>query len=175
MKPNEAINLVITDPMWMKLCNKWCSRDGQTHFAKDLYQEFCLIALECDKDKIQDMLDKSKNMRDELDLVRLWCFRVLNRMWNSKSSPFYTKYRKHFVIDPDMYEMVNYDEPLCVEAFMKDYNATKDKVDKIYELMVRIYAELGSFRAIEKELGINHMTANRYVNKFRDAFTTSSD
>jgi len=173
MSPQEAVQEVITDDTWLKLCNKWTTRDGQTHFAGDLYGEFCLTMLEYDPKKIQSMLDNAKDMSHPLDLVRLCCFSVLNRMWNSSTSPFYRKYRKHFVIDRLSYEAEFLDEPIDIETFLVSYNKVKQDAPRLEVLMTRLYAELGSFRAIEREVGINHQTAFRYVRKFRDRFNSS--
>ncbi len=175
MKPTEAINKVIVEEAWLKLCYKWCNRDKQPHFANDLYQEFCLIMLEYKEEKVQNMLDNAHDMNDPLDLVRLTCYRTLNNMWNSSTSRFYKKYRKHFVIDPTHYEIVHVDPPINLDAFLVKYQEVKSKCPKRLELMTRLYAELGSYREIERELGINHQTAFRYVREFRDIFNSSDN
>jgi antirestriction protein len=139
-----------------------------------LYQEFVLALLECPKEKIQSMVDRGESDGIGLDLLSLWCYRVIRNMWCSSTSPFYKKYRKRYELNIEAYDELHgqhdYEYDQFLDEFIKQWDKTKQNTEKRFELMARLYAEMGSCRAIEKELGINFMTVNRYVNRFRKEF-----
>ena len=166
MIKRELIEL-FKDNKWRLLCYKFCK--NELDLVDDLYQEWSLVLLEEDESKIDDLVSKN--------LLELYAYRLLNNMWNSTTSRFYYKYRKKHDIDINRYidictddrskeQIEVYNE--LMNMYEKAYQKGKIEADqKVYEMMTRIYVDLGSYREIQKELGINHQTAFRYVSKFR--------
>lgn len=162
---------ILNDEKWRKMCYKFVGQ--QTHFVDDLYQEWALVVLEYPPHKIDELIKK--------DLLELWCYRVLRNLWHSVNSRFYYKYRKVHVLDVDRYIDTNFDDRTkeqvllyndLMETFTSAYNEAKkfvrDNDDAVSEMLTRIYIDINSFRKMQDELGINHQTCYRYVDRFRD-------
>lgn len=135
----------------------------------DLYQEFMLVVLETPESKLLEIHSKG--------LIELWCYRIISNMWRSGTSGFYKKYRDAKVIDVEDYLAFNTDDRTeeeilkynrYMDAFNDAYKQGRIESPKLYEMMTRLYIDLGSFREMEREMGINFMTCKRYVDKFRD-------
>lgn len=58
--------------------------------ADDLEQEVYMILLEYDKDKIVEMYEKKQ--------LKYFIIGIIQRQYNSKTSPFYKKYKKYYTI-----------------------------------------------------------------------------
>lgn len=58
--------------------------------ADDLEQEVYMILLEYDKDKIVQMYEKKQ--------LKYFIIGIIQRQYNSKTSPFYKKYKKYYTI-----------------------------------------------------------------------------
>lgn len=58
--------------------------------ADDLEQEIFMILLEYDKDKIIELYEKKQ--------LRYFIVGIIQRQYNSKTSPFYKKYKKYYSI-----------------------------------------------------------------------------
>lgn len=58
--------------------------------ADDLEQEIYMILLEYDKDKIIELYEKKQ--------LRYFIVGIIQRQYNSKTSPFYKKYKKYYSI-----------------------------------------------------------------------------
>jgi hypothetical protein len=103
-------------------------------------------------------------------------------MWCSNTSAFYVKFRKRQQLDVDRYIDINTDDRSkqqielyneLMDIFHKSYANAKKSEEMLYERMTRIWLDVGSFRKMEEELGINHQTCYRYVKRFRDAVKSS--
>ena len=73
----------------------------------DLEQEIYMILLDYNKDKIIDMYNKKQ--------LNYFCVGIIRRLYNSKNSPFYKKYKKYYqyidgnyVNDENVVEDYNY-------------------------------------------------------------------
>lgn len=58
--------------------------------ADDLEQEIYLILLEYDKERIIEMYNKNQ--------LKYFIIGVIQRQYNSKTSPFYKKYKKYYTL-----------------------------------------------------------------------------
>lgn len=58
--------------------------------ADDLEQEIYMILLEYDKDKIIELYEKKQ--------LKFFIVGIIQRQYNSKTSPFYKKYKKYYSI-----------------------------------------------------------------------------
>lgn len=74
----------------------------------DLEQEVYMILLDYDKDKIIEMYNKKQ--------LNYFCVGIIRRQYNSKTSPFYKKYKKYyqyidgnFINNEDTVEDYNYE------------------------------------------------------------------
>lgn len=178
MSKDSIISDIIASKKWKDYCNKLlCNSQYPNELGLDLYQEFIIVVLETEEETLLDVYNN--------DRIDFWCWRIINIMWNSNRSDFYYKYKRFYTIDVDEFLEVNTDDrtseqvlnyDTLMNAFEEAYKDSKEKCKeddlRVYEMMTRIYVDLGSFRAMEEELGINFMTCNRYVNRFRDIIKT---
>lgn len=176
MKREDIIESIVTNTFWRGLCVQYVTKNREPDISliDDLYQEFILVVLDTSEEKLLDINSKG--------LIDLWCYRIISNMWKSNTSQFYKKYREIRLIDIDDYLAFNNDdrsreEVLQYNRIMSVFNQAYEQgqIDspKLYEMMTRIYIDVGSFREMEKELGINFMTCKRYVDRFRDIVKTS--
>lgn len=172
MELKQEVIDILNDNKWKLMCYKFCKDEPQ--FADDLYQEFALALLETSPKNIDDLINKN--------LLELYSYRILKNMWCSSTSTFYTKYRKRNKLDVERYLDINTDDRSneqiamyneLMDIFNKSYADAKKKDEILYERMTRIWLDVGSFRKMEEELGINHQTCYRYVKRFRDAVKSS--
>lgn len=174
MSRDEIIKQIVDNKLWYNSCLK-LAKDSPypNEMGEDLYQEFILIALEYDKEKLIDTFNNG--------LLEFWCYRVIHNMWKGTTSKFYYKYKRFYTIDVEEFLEVNHDDRTeeqvynynkLMDAFEKAYKKGKIEDLKLYEMMTRIYVDVGSFRAMEEELGVNFMTCKRYVDRFRDIVKT---
>lgn len=88
MSKNEIVEYVAKNPELNKMINSICS---DTRFKDDLKQEFLLILLEEEDKRLIKIYNEGK--------IWNWCYVILNNQWNSKTSPFYKKYRENKMVD----------------------------------------------------------------------------
>lgn len=81
MTNSEIITLNYADicTICINICNS-------SNYVKDLTQEIFLILLETDNTKL--------NLLNDNNELKFYVSRIVKNNWNSKSSPFYYKYKK---------------------------------------------------------------------------------
>ena len=172
MEIRQEVLDILNDNKWRLMCYKFCK--DELEYADDLYQEFALALLETSPKNIDDLINKN--------LLELYSYRILKNMWCSNTSAFYVKFRKRQQLDVDRYIDINTDDRSkqqielyneLMDIFHKSYANAKKSEEILYERMTRIWLDVGSFRKMEEELGINHQTCYRYVKRFRDAVKSS--
>lgn len=67
-------------------------------YKEDLIQEIYLILLEYDQDKLNNIPEKE---------IKYFVSRIIINNWNSKTSPFYTKYRKYYEYTDDTIDPIS--------------------------------------------------------------------
>jgi len=150
---------------------KVCNGDD---FHNDLVQELYIYLNDKDENLIVDMYNKKT--------IYFYIFRIMYYSWNSATSPFYKKYKatnynelKHFEIsdnepqiESDMFDYAKWINKIEYDIKESWYN---NKVHTEGVLMLK-YLELGSYREVEKEMGISYRTVQsivqRYAKKLKD-------
>lgn len=75
-------------------------------YFDDFVQEMYLILLEYDQNKLQEIYDKGQ--------LNFFLTRIIKNQWCSKTSTFYTKYRKYYdLIDGNNDGLNVYDDDGC--------------------------------------------------------------
>jgi len=98
MLSNDIVDYVAKNKELDKMLSSIC---GNKMYIDDLKQEFLLILLEEDGDRLKKIYDEGK--------IWNWCYVILNNQWNSKTSPFYKKYRKDKMFDYELDWIVDKD------------------------------------------------------------------
>jgi hypothetical protein len=117
------------------------------HLRDDLRSEVALILLETEDQKIMAIDQKGE--------LRFYTVRIILNLIQSKTSPFYKKYRmisSSFIPEKGIEDGLNgrYHKELMEEKAMS-------YISKLYwydKEIVQLYLKLGSYRAIEKDTGI---------------------
>lgn len=72
-----------------KIVENICKNIGvKQTYLDDFMQEIYLILLEYDENKLYEIYEKKQ--------LKFFISRIMLNQWNSKTSPFYTKYRKWY-------------------------------------------------------------------------------
>jgi len=133
---------ILNDPSLNSLAYRLAGKDKD-----DLIQELALLICE----KTDEELSKVS------EYFNFWCVRVMINMTGARGS--FTKQYKTKYINP---EDVNFNYGLEYDASIDDM---LDRVDDILEgvywykrELFKLYVECGSYRKVEKEVGINYLS-----------------
>ncbi len=158
---------IITDPslrsLAYNLSEKVNGNQGSTELRDDLLQELALIVCE----KTDEELDKMSSY------FNFWCVRTMIYMCG-KRGEFTKKYGKKYYI----YEDVNFDIRLeydvtvdelidKVEGILNDIGNDKNRGWYRKELF-KTYLECGTFRAVERDVGINYVSVYNTVKEVKN-------
>jgi hypothetical protein len=126
------------------------------HLREDLKQDVILVVCELPEQRLIELHNKQ-----QLDffVVRI----ILNQM-KSKTSPFYKNYRREFAELPN--EIADKEIPYSEKQQLeKDISTALEQMYWYQADMVRVYAELGNYRAIERATGIPYASCFHTVRK----------
>jgi len=119
MRKHKIITELYNDSELNSGLNKICP---DVRYRDDLKQELFLILTEMDEEKLIKMYDDN--------YIIGWIFRTLKNQYHSKSSPFYTKYKKNMIfIDTDF-------DIKEVDNLLEDFELVEE-IDKILDTRIR--------------------------------------
>jgi hypothetical protein len=132
------------------------------HLRDDLRQEVAVVVCEWPDEKVIDLYEKG--------VLDFYVVRVILNMIKSNTSPFYKKYRQivaEFGEVADKFGEVDqcHADRLTREA-LEDF--TIEQIDEIHWYnsgLVRLYLQLGNYRAIEKETKIPFPSCYKTIQK----------
>lgn len=163
------INELTKEELYKDLCEGYTTNG---YIADELYQEFFIVILEYDKDKICKMYDSNQ--------LKYFCVGIIRRMIRSKTSPFYNKIRKFDVISGEIGEksVINnnnnnsdYDDNLLemrllesnvldkIEQCLRDEEIKNPKFWYSATLFKMYYYQKMTYRKIQLETNIHHVSA----------------
>ena len=125
---NDIVEYVYRSEELDKMINAICEKRS---FRDDLKQEFLLILLEEDGDRLKKIFDDGK--------IWNWCYVILRNQWSSSTSPFYKKYRSEkfydyeldWIIDSDI-DMKDIEVAERVEQILKSMHWKDQHLFKLY-------------------------------------------
>ena len=146
---------------------------GGDDFHNDLIQEIYLYLIDRDEDFIVGLHERKE--------LSIYVCRMMYYSWNSPTAPFYKKYRSNTFEelkgvekeDEKQIEVDMFDYPKWINKIEADIKESwyNGKVHTEGVLMLK-YLELGSYREVEKEMGISYRTVQsivqRYAKKLKD-------
>jgi hypothetical protein len=146
---NEIVEEIYRDERFFKAVQNI----AQPQFVDDLWMECILIMLEYDNAKLNEIYDKKQ--------LRFYFVRIVSNQINSKTSPFYKKYKKENfkyidanaeVSDENLLEMdeIEFDD----EDLWIKYAKISGELYWYDRELFELYVKLGSYRAVSKETGI---------------------
>lgn len=158
-------NEIVAQLFSSKEFNDCIGKMDPEHLRDDLRGEVILILLETDEKKLRDLQDNGG--------LKFYTVRIILNLIQSKTSPFYKKYRQHTT---DYIPENSIDDGLNGRVY-KELQEEKAIaiIDKMYwydREIVRLYMKLGSYRAIEKDTGIPwescYSTIRKAINQIRN-------
>jgi len=142
------------------------------HYADDLYQDSLLILMEYNKDKVKEAVNGGylKNI----------FVRIMYNQFNYKNAKFHNIHRKnaHLSVEsfyddivnsiPNQESGINEEEQEQAVTFIQAKIATQtSENDSFNKELFKLYMELGSLRAVQKQTGINYQSINRAIKAFK--------
>ena len=149
-------NQIIEKLYLSKNFNDCIKKMEPVYLQDDLKSEVIAIVCDWTEEKIVDLHTKNQ--------LEFYVVRVIINQIKSKTSPFYTKYRKSFA------ELTGEEPHDCTDLKERELKeltediAIKD-IDNLYWYdaeILRLYLELGTYRAIQEKTGIPFISC--YVN-----------
>lgn len=119
---------------------------------EDLRQEVSLIVLEYDKDKIEDLVKKGKQV------FKFWIVRICCNQLHSKYGKMYRLYNQLLVVE-DVVKLIKEEEEDFDDQPLID--AITLKMEDLYwydKEILKMYIELGSVRKVSAATGIPHVS-----------------
>lgn len=117
---------------------------------EDLRQEVILIVLEYDKNKLDDIIDKGKQV------FKFWIVRICCNQLLSKYGPMYRKYNNLIPVEDITLFMKEMDDDVDYTSVV---GTIQKEIDKLYwydKEILQMYIELGSVRKVSAHTGIPH-------------------
>jgi len=146
-------NEIISDLFTSKDFNACIKKMKPERLQDDLKAEVGLILCEKPDEKIIEL--------HESGMLKFYTVRIILNLMQSSSSPFYKKFRMTNV------ELSNIIEPIIIE-----YDHRKDKaiaeIENLYwydREILKLYAEYGTYRAVEEATGIPFESIYKTVQK----------
>lgn len=153
-------NEIVTELYNSKDFNDCIGKMEPEHLRDDLRSEVTLILLETDERRLVDMHANGG--------LRYYTVRIIINSILSKSSPFYKRYRQQAAELVDRFsagEEQDFEERMTREEIE---DKALSEIDNLYwynTKMVRLYMEMGNYRAIEKDTGIPYSSAYKTIQK----------
>lgn len=153
-------NEIVTELYNSKDFNDCIGKMEPEHLRDDLRAEVALILLETDERKLIEMHANGG--------LKYYTVRIIINSILSKSSPFYKRYRRQLAELVDRFtvgEDQDFEERMTREEIE---DKALSEIDNLYwynTKMVRLYMEMGNYRAIEKDTGIPYSSAYKTVQK----------
>lgn len=161
---NQIVEEIVRDPKFFDIVKKVTKGN---ELAQDLFQEVCLILLEYDNEKLNNIIEQK--------YFNFFFVRILNNQFNSSTSPFYKMYKKEYdkYIDANKDLTIDWDEDNSGEIELSDVDLPDEETDESWGESIRakyegikselywydaelfeLYIRLGSYRKVSKETGI---------------------
>lgn len=158
MNQDQIINEFVRDQDYRAICRKVGGND-----ADDLYQELVLLVLEIPEAKLTQLNETC---------LKCFFYRMAERQYNRPNSAFYRKYRKPNRLMKEHAENIALFEHSAdgLDDLIAEVEQAMTELDGIYwydAKMMRVYAEIGSMRAVAEETGIPLISIHGTVNKAR--------
>jgi hypothetical protein len=141
-----------------------CMKKVKPNLKDDLAGELALILLETDPERIVKLHDNKQ--------LTFYTVRIILTLAFSKTSPFYKKYRltheefKEVGMLDDFYSIVN--RKVSEELALNEI----EKLDWYEAEMVKLYLEVGNYRAMENKTNIPHsscfLTVRKAIEKIKE-------
>jgi hypothetical protein len=117
---------------------------------EDLRQEVALIVLEYDKDKLEQLVGKTKQV------FKFWVVRVCCNQIHSKYGKMWRMYNQILAVE-DVTKFIKEEEE--IDNSQKTIDIIYNKIQELYwydKEILKMYIELGSVRKVSAQTGIPH-------------------
>ncbi len=117
---------------------------------EDLRQEVALIVLEYDKDKLEQLVGKTKQV------FKFWVVRVCCNQIHSKYGKMWRMYNQILAVE-DVTKFIKEEED--IDNSQKTIDIIYNKIQELYwydKEILKMYIELGSVRKVSAQTGIPH-------------------
>lgn len=146
-------NQIIQELFVSKEFNDCINKMEPEHLRDDLRAEVALILLEQDEQRLIKIHQSNPNG------LKFFAVRVILNLIQSKTSPFYKKYRTHTYEFKDQINSEEQNEEEYERRLLSELREERvlKIIDGLYwydKELVKLYIKLGNYRDIEKETGI---------------------
>jgi len=154
---------VVRDGKFLKICQKITHNN---ELYKDLFQECILILLEQPEQKIVELHSK--------DELKPFFIRIVQNNYNSKTSPFFKKYKSKVEFKKDEGEQTesSYDYDKLVE-YINSGGSTR--VEWFDTQIVKLLVSEKNIYKLEKKTGINRASLRNAISRFKDRINGSEE
>lgn len=159
MTKHEIISALYQDAAFKRICSNIAPPD----YSGDLFHETIMYLLEMPEEKIKEAY--------QLNYLKFLFLKIASNQWNSKTSPFFKKYRhneptdeiQQFEINSESnWEDFEYDYNQLVSLIETEIDTIEDEYDR--ELVI-LYLTHEDYRKVSELVGIKYTSVRHAINQ----------